>query len=215
MTKNTDISRLRREYSLKVLDEKSVNRNPFEQFSLWMNEVLELNIIDSTAMIIATSDKNCKPSVRTVLLKEFSNDGFIFFTNYKSQKGSEILSNPKVEALFYWKEIERQVRISGKAKKISANKSEDYFHSRPIESQIAAWSSIQSRKIPHRKYLEDSFLNAKNKFAGKEIPLPPFWGGFKIVPDYFEFWQGRENRLHDRIVYSKSKSNWNIARLSP
>lgn len=215
MIKNTDISRLRREYSLKVLDEKSVSRNPFEQFSVWMNDVLELNIMDSTAMIIATSDKNGKPSVRTVLLKEFSDDGFIFYTNYKSQKGSEILSNPKIETLFFWKEIERQVRISGKAKKIPAKESEYYFHSRPLESQIAAWSSIQSKIVPNRKYIEDSFLNVKNKFEGKEIPLPPFWGGFKIIPDYFEFWQGRENRLHDRIVYSKVKSNWDIVRLSP
>ena len=215
MTKNTDISRLRREYSLKVLDEKSVSINPFEQFSIWMNDVLELNIIDSTAMIIATSDKNGKPSVRTVLLKEFNDNGFIFFTNYKSRKGSELLSNPKLEALFFWKEIERQVRISGKAKKITSKESEDYFHSRPLDSQIAAWSSLQSKIIPDRKYLEESFLYIKNKFDGKVIPLPPFWGGFKIIPDYFEFWQGRENRLHDRIVYSKKKSNWKIARLSP
>ncbi len=215
MTKNTDISMLRREYSLKILDEKSVRRNPYEQFFEWMNDALKLNIIDPTAMTIATSDKNGNPSVRTVLLKGFSDEAFIFFTNYKSQKGSEILSNPNVEALFFWKEVERQVRISGKAKKIPAKESEDYFHSRPLESQLAAWSSMQSKIIPNRKFLEESFLNVKNKFEGKEIPLPPFWGGFKIIPNYFEFWQGRENRLHDRIVYSKVKSNWNIVRLSP
>ena len=215
MTKNTDISKLRREYSLKTLDEKSVSRNPYEQFSEWMNDALKLRILDPTAMTIATSDKNGNPSIRTVLLKGFGDDGFIFFTNYKSQKGSEILSNPNVEVLLFWKEIERQVRISGKAKKIPVKESEEYFHSRPLESQIAAISSMQSKIIPNRKYLEDSFLNVKNKFKGKEIPLPPFWGGFKVIPDYFEFWQGRENRLHDRIVYSKVKSNWNIVRLSP
>ncbi len=215
MIENTDISKLRREYSFHELGEKSVSKNPVEQFSSWMDEAIKINLMDPTAMILATADKAGTPSARVVLLKKFSETGFIFYTNYKSKKGSDVYINPNASALFFWKEIERQVRISGKIKRISKKESAEYFHSRPLESQISAWASEQSRIIPDRKYLDDAYAEFKTKFAGREIPLPPFWGGFNLVPNYFEFWQGRENRLHDRIAYLKEKSKWKIVRLAP
>ena len=166
-------------------------------------------------MILATADNKARPSVRVVLLKGISNKGITFFTNYKSRKGKELLQNSSAALLFYWRELERQVRIEGKIKKISRAESQKYFDSRPVESRIAAWASEQSKKIPDRKYLENKFDEFEQRFFDKKIPLPPDWGGFRLVPDYFEFWQGRENRLHDRICYKKSKRSWKIFRLAP
>ncbi len=215
MMENTEISNIRRDYLYTGLDEASINNNPFAQFSNWMDEALKSNLIDPSAMILATTDKNAFPSVRVVLLKRIDSDGFVFYTNYDSRKGKELLENPNASVLFFWKELERQIRIEGKVEKISQKESEEYFHSRPYESQLAAWASDQSSTIPGREFLEKKYEELKKKFEGKEIPLPPFWGGLKLKPDYFEFWQGRENRLHDRICYKKDGSDWKKERLAP
>ena len=215
MMENTDISRIRRDYLLKELTENTVKQNPYEQFSIWMEEAIKANVIDPSAMILATAGKNNQPTSRVVLLKGIEVNGFVFYTNYESKKGRNLIENPNASLLFFWKEFERQIRICGKVEKVSAKQSEEYFHSRPYESQLAAWVSDQSNVIPDRGYLEKRFVEMKMKFEGKEIPLPPFWGGFKLIPDEFEFWQGRENRLHDRICYQLEKNIWKIVRLAP
>ena len=215
MMENTDVSKLRRDYLLTELNESNVKKNPFDQLNVWMEETIKSNLIDPSAIILATANKDAEPSVRVVLLKGIDEEGLIFFTNYKSRKGKDISENPQASLLFFWKELERQVRISGKVKKISKKESEDYFHSRPYESQLAALASKQSSIIPDRKHLEEKFEELEKEFKGKEIPLPAFWGGFKLIPESFEFWQGRENRLHDRISYLKESNNWKIVRLAP
>jgi pyridoxamine 5'-phosphate oxidase len=211
----SNLNNLRKEYKLNMLSEDSVTSNPFNQFKIWFDEILKINLIEPNAVILATANKKSKPSVRVVLLKSFDEKGFVFFTNYKSRKGKELKVNPAASLLFFWPEIERQIRIEGKVKVVSREESEKYFHSRPGESQIAAWVSNQSSKIPDRKFLESKFEELKTKFGNDEIPLPDYWGGYRLIPDYFEFWQGRENRLHDRIAYQKKKSKWKIARLAP
>lgn len=215
MMGNTDISKLRRDYLFTDLDENKVKINPFDQFNVWMEEAIKADLIDPSAMILATADKNAVPAVRVVLLKRVDEEGLVFYTNYESKKGKDISENPQASLLFFWKELERQIRISGKVKKVSKKESESYFHSRPYESQLAALASKQSSIIPGRKHLENKFDELKNEFNGKEIPLPAYWGGFKLVPESFEFWQGRENRLHDRISYLKEKNKWKIVRLAP
>jgi pyridoxamine 5'-phosphate oxidase len=215
MMENTEISGIRRDYSLTELQETTVFNDPFKQFSKWMEEAVKSGIIDASAMILATADKDSIPDVRVVLLKGFDEKGFIFYTNYDSKKGRHLIENPNASILFFWKEFERQIRISGSVIKVSAEESEKYFHSRPYESQIAAWASNQSEVIPGREFLEKKFNDIKDKYHDKEIPLPPNWGGFKLLANYFEFWQGRENRLHDRISYLKEDSAWKIARLAP
>ncbi|MHB1688337.1 MAG: pyridoxamine 5'-phosphate oxidase [Ignavibacteriaceae bacterium] len=215
MINNTNISKLRRNYSLQGLDESNVNPNPFKQFSKWMDEVIKSDVLDPTAMILATANKAIIPSVRVVLLRGYDENGFVFFTNYESHKGNDLISNPNASILFFWKELERQVRFTGEIEKTSAEESEEYFHSRPVESQLSAWASKQSSVIPNRQFLEKTFEELKSRYEGKEIPLPPFWGGFRLKPDNFEFWQGRENRLHDRICYRRKNNGWEIVRLSP
>jgi pyridoxamine 5'-phosphate oxidase len=215
MISNSDIAKLRRDYKLKSLDESSVSQNPFEQFSLWLEDAIKTRILDPNAMILATSNKKNVPSVRTVLLKEIETDGLVFFTNYKSHKAKDLIENKIASSVFLWKELERQIRITGIVKKISKEQSENYFRTRPYESKIGAWASMQSSEIPNRKFLEDKFEYYKNKFLNTEVPLPPFWGGYKLFPIYFEFWQGRQNRLHDRIIYEKNKKLWKIKRLAP
>jgi pyridoxamine 5'-phosphate oxidase len=180
-----------------------------------MEEVIKSKSIDPSAMVLATADKNAIPNVRVVLLKGMDKEGFVFYTNYGSKKGRELIENPNASLLFFWKEFERQIRISGKVSKVSQKESEDYFYSRPYESRLAAWASNQSEVIPGRNFLEERFVEMKKKYEGKEIPLPPFWGGFKLFPNNFEFWQGRENRLHDRICYIKENKKWKIIRLAP
>jgi len=215
MMENKEIARIRRVYSLTELNESTVLDDPFKQFSEWMEEAVKSNIIDPNAMILATSNKDSIPSVRVVLLKGFDNEGFIFYTNYNSKKGKNLVENPNASALFFWKELERQIRISGRVNKISQKESEEYFHSRPRESQLAALASNQSEVIPGREFLEQKFNEFKEEYHDKEIPLPPHWGGFKLFADSFEFWQGRENRLHDRISYLKEDNAWQIVRLAP
>jgi len=209
------INNLRREYKLNKLSEETVQNNPIKQFELWFKDVVKFDLPQQNAMILATSNKNGKPTARVVLLKGFSNSGFKFYSNYKSSKGKDILENSSASLLFYWAELERQVRIEGKIKKLSKKESQKYFNSRPLESRFAAWASDQSKIIPGRDFLEKRYKKFEEKFSGKKISLPPNWGGYILVPNYFEFWQGRENRLHDRICYKKQKVRWKIFRLAP
>ncbi len=204
---------LRKEYTLNSLDENSLPRNPFLLFKGWLQKAIAAKINEPNAMILATANKAGIPSVRTVLLKDFDKTGLTFFSNYKSKKGKDIEANPNVSVIFFWKEFERQIRISGKIKKISRNKSRDYFETRPLDSRIAAIISQQSEIIPNRQFLENKFERFKKN--NDVVTLPEDWGGYKIFPFEFEFWQGRKNRLHDRIVFSKKNSKWKIFRLSP
>lgn len=215
MNKTLSLNNLRREYKLNKLSEETVHKSPISQFQSWFNQFMKIGTVEPNAMILATADKKSKPSVRVVLLKGISNKGITFFTNYNSRKGQDLSQNSSASLLFFWAELERQVRIEGKIKKISRVESQKYFDTRPVESRIAAWASEQSRIIPDREYLEKRFKEFEKKFAGKKIPVPANWGGFRLVHDYFEFWQGRENRLHDRICYEKQKGRWKIFRLAP
>jgi pyridoxamine 5'-phosphate oxidase len=215
MNKTKSLNKIRREYKLNKLSEETVQQNPFNQFEKWFELVLKMDFVEPSAMILATADNKARPSVRVVLLKGISNKGITFFTNYKSRKGQELLQNSSAALLFYWRELERQIRIEGKINKISRAESQKYFDTRPVESRIAAWASEQSKKIPNREYLEKRFKEFERKFSGTRISVPPDWGGFRLEPNYFEFWQGRENRLHDRICYKKSNRSWKIFRLAP
>ena len=197
------------------ISESLVDQDPFIQFKIWYKQVTDSNISMPDAMVLATSTLNGFPSLRTVLLKSVDENGIIFFTNYLSRKGKELVENPQASLLFYWKELERQIRVEGRVEKVSRSESEDYFHSRPRESQIGAWVSNQSSGIPNREFLDNKFNELKKKFGNKEIPLPDYWGGYRLIPVYFEFWQGRENRLHDRICYKKIQNSWKIFRLAP
>ena len=209
------INNLRREYKLNKLSEKTVQQDPLNQFEKWFKEVLKVGLIEPNAMILATADNKAKPSVRVVLMKEYGREGFTFFTNYTSRKGQNLSDNSHASILFFWAELERQVRVEGLIKKISRTESKKYFDTRPLESRLAAWTSEQSKMIPGRDYLEAKFQIFKRQFKGRQIPVPPDWGGFRLVPEYFEFWQGRESRLHDRICYKKVTKKWKIFRLSP
>jgi len=209
------INNLRREYKLNKLSEKTVQQDPLNQFEKWFKEVLKVGLIEPNAMILATADNKAKPSVRVVLMKEYGREGFTFFTNYNSRKGQNLSDNSHASILFFWAELERQVRVEGIIKKISRAESKKYFDTRPLESRLAAWTSEQSKMIPGRDYLEAKFQIFKRQFKGRQIPVPPDWGGFRLVPEYFEFWQGRESRLHDRICYKKVTKKWKIFRLSP
>ena len=212
-----DIASLRRSYSLQSLEENQVAANPFDQFKTWFDQALAGQITEPNAMTLATVNSDGRPSARTVLLKGFDERGFVFYTNYLSRKGQEIAENPFGALLFCWLDLERQIRIEGKIEKVSPEESLAYFITRPKSSQIGAWASPQSQVIPGRKVLEDKQAELSETYAASEsLPLPPHWGGYVLRPDYFEFWQGRESRLHDRVVYSKNEDkNWVINRLAP
>ncbi len=211
-----DIKSLRRSYSLQSLDEKDVAPSPFDLFGKWFTQAREGQILEPNAMTLATVSAAGRPTARIVLLKGFDPTGFVFFTNYESKKGQELAQNPLASLLFCWLELERQVRIEGIVEKISPEESLTYFISRPKGSQIGAWTSPQSTIIPGRQVLEDKQAQLTEQYANAEVlPLPPHWGGYILKPDYFEFWQGRESRLHDRIAYFPENNNWRTARLAP
>ncbi len=213
---NDQIRSLRISYEQGYLLETEVNANPQEQFKSWFDYALDQDVFEANAMTLATCGSDGQPAARTVLLKEITDQGYIFYTNYDSQKGLDIAHNNKVSLLFFWKELERQVRIQGIASRISRTHSEQYFHSRPKGSQIGAWTSPQSQHIT-REELDQQASSIQSKYAeDKQIPLPPFWGGYCVSPTSYEFWQGRKNRLHDRIVYSPiGDSKWQIERIAP
>jgi len=210
-----NLATMRVDYSPVAFDETSVDKNPMKQFEIWMHEAIESGVNEPNAMTLATVSINGKPNARIVLLKEFDTAGFIFYTNYESTKGIEISENPNAALVFFWKEQARQIRIVGNVEKISRVESEKYFHSRPRESQLGAVASKQSSKIEKRSLLESKFQELQIAFDGKEIPLPENWGGYRVVPFEMEFWQGRESRLHDRILYKLVNGEWQISRLSP
>jgi len=197
------------------LNESSVDKNPFVQFTKWYESILNSNLNEPTAMMLSTANINGNPSARIVLLKEIDDGGFVFYTNYGSSKGKDLNENPKAALTFFWDELRRQIRIEGRIEKISRETSKEYFSSRPRESQIGAWVSAQSSVIPNRHILENKFDELDEQFGNEEIPLPDFWGGYRLTPNYFEFWQGRENRLHDRICYKKENDDWKIFRIAP
>jgi len=213
---DNSISHLRKEYTIAGLTENELDPNPFKQFRKWLNQALEVGLPEPTAMTLATATKDGKPSARMVLLKHFDEEGFVFFTNYKSRKGRELLRNPAAALVFYWVELERQVRIIGTAKKVSHEESEQYFRTRPIGSQLAAWASKQSEILQSRQEIEKRVLQLEAQYTNKEIPVPPIWGGFRIKPTEIELWQGRPNRLHDRLRYALARGGkWKIERLAP
>lgn len=211
-----DPSALRRNYTRESLSEADVNADPFKQFDHWFREALNSQLPEPNAMTLASATPDGRPSARTVLLKGFDHQGFVFYTNYESKKGQEIDTNPQVALLFTWLELERQIRIEGAAERVSPEESETYFQSRPKGSQVGAWASPQSRVISGREWLEEKMEELNDTFKHDEnLPLPPFWGGYRVRPDCIEFWQGRENRLHDRIRYTRTETGWKIERLAP
>jgi pyridoxamine 5'-phosphate oxidase len=211
-----DISSLRQEYSQKGITRQDMLGNPFKQFELWFQQAFDAKLVEPNAMSLATVSPKGQPSIRTVLLKEYDEGGFIFFTNYESTKARQITENAKVALLFPWLALERQLIIQGRAEKVSAARSLKYFLSRPRGSQLGAWVSQQSGTIGSRAVLEGKLQILKDKFTSGQIPLPGFWGGFLVVPHKLEFWQGRANRLHDRLSYDLEETGeWTISRKSP
>jgi pyridoxamine 5'-phosphate oxidase len=210
-----EISSLRKNYTKAGLEEEDLSDEPVKLFEQWLNEALESDVLEPNAMVLSTVDKNGYSNSRTVLLKGIGKDSIRFFTNYESVKGTEIFRNANVSVVFWWGELERQVRIRGVAEKITEKESTRYFQSRPRESQLGAWASNQSQEISGRDALENRFNEVKEKYSGRKIPKPPTWGGFDIAIHEIEFWQGRPGRLHDRIKFSKENSIWQRKRLAP
>lgn len=207
---------MRREYTRAPLRRSDLLANPFEQFQAWLNEAIAARVPEPNAMTLATRSEDGGVSARTVLLKELDRNGFVFFTNYESRKAREIAARAHVALTFVWLKLGKQVRVRGMAKRISRAASAAYFAQRPRRSQIAAWASRQSNPLASREELEAAYAEYEARFAGKEIPCPPWWGGYRVVPDEMEFWQGRRDRLHDRFVYTRGRGGqWTITRLAP
>ena len=210
------IADLRQDYTLQDLSEIKVNSNPFLQFKKWFDQTLSADILEPNAMTLATTTTECKPSARMVLIKNFDERGFVFYTNYNSQKAQELAENPQAALVFWWAELQRQVRIYGRVEKILERESDQYFYSRPFNSRLGAWASNQSEVIESRKVIEERLQELKHKYQNQDIPRPPHWGGIRVIPTEIEFWQGRSSRLHDRLLYTKNvDDSWKIERLSP
>lgn len=209
------IADLRREYASRALTETDAHDDPIQQFSLWFGEALKAELLDTNAMTLATASRDGVPAARVVLLKGFDEAGFVFFTNYDSAKARDLEDNPRACLLMFWAVLERQIRITGRVSRTSVEESDKYFHSRPFESQIGAWASAQSQKINDRAALESRYAELAEKYAGVPVPLPPFWGGYRVAPESIEFWQGRTSRLHDRLLYVLRDGRWERTRLAP
>jgi len=209
------IADLRREYRNHVLIETEAASDPITQFLRWFEEAQRAKLLEANAMTLATASATGEPSARTVLLKGADENGFVFFTNYESAKAQDLAANPRACLLFFWGELERQVRITGAVVRASREESAAYFRSRPRGSQIGAWVSPQSRTIPSRGVLEENFESLTAQYEGDEVPVPPFWGGYRVAPERVEFWQGRPSRLHDRLLYTKHAGGWSRSRLAP
>lgn len=210
-----NVADLRKDYHLKGLREADAAPNPFGQFQIWFDQALAAQLPEPNAMTLATATKDGKPSARVVLLKGFDERGFVFYTNYQSQKGQELADNQQAALVFWWAELERQVRIEGRVDKVSAQESDEYFHSRPFNSRIGAWASDQSQVIENREVLELHWQELKTEYENQDVPRPSHWGGFRVSPTSIEFWQGRPSRLHDRLRYRLDDGSWLIERLSP
>lgn len=210
-----DLSDFRKEYSNRGLHREDLQPDPIDQFAHWFKQAVDLRVHEPNAMTVATVDAEGMPFQRTLLLKQFDKRGFVFFTNYRSRKGRQLETNHNVCILFPWITLERQVIIQGSVEKTTPEESLEYFHARPRESQIGAWVSHQSEVIPGRDLLTSRLAELETQFAGQEVPLPPFWGGYRLVPEAIEFWQGGPARLHDRFLYQRGPDGWQIDRLSP
>lgn len=214
---DSSIADLRQNYTLAGLSEADLDSNPIQQFNLWFEQALAADLIEPNAMTLATATADGKPSARIVLLKGVSEQGFVFYTNYGSQKGRQLIANPYAALVFHWDKLERQIRIEGKVEKLSSVESLEYFHSRPKASQLGAWTSNQSQVIANREVLEQKLASLQAQYSDEDtIPLPEHWGGFRVVPNRLEFWQGRPSRLHDRLLYDlEADGSWSISRLAP
>lgn len=210
-----DLSELRLSYLKGGLVEADADPDPFRQFELWMNQAISLQLLEPNAMTLATADAAGRPNARTVLLKAFDPAGFVFYTSYESRKAREIADNPKVSLLFYWGPLERQVRITGTVSRVPVSESDEYFNARPIGHQLGAWASEQSSVIANRQVIDERLASVAKQFEPGPVPRPPNWGGFRVRPSAIEFWQGRANRLHDRLEYVRQHDGWSMRRLSP
>jgi pyridoxamine 5'-phosphate oxidase len=210
-----DAENLRKEYTRAGMHEADMDPDPIVQFRAWFENVIEADLHEPNAMILATATRDGRPSARTVLLKGYDERGFVFYTNYEGRKASDLEANPACALLCYWGELERQVRIEGRAVRLSGEESDAYFASRPRGSRLGAWASEQSQPVEDRSILEERVKALEAEYEGREIPRPPFWGGYRVEPDTIEFWQGRENRLHDRLVYERIGGGWKMQRLQP
>ncbi len=213
---DSSIADLRQNYTLAGLSEADVDSDPIKQFGVWFKQVLDADLLEPNAMTLATATPDGKPTARIVLLKGVDERGFVFYTNYESQKGQQLIANPYAALVFLWDKLERQIRIEGKVVKLDLEESEAYFHSRPKASQLGAWASDQSRVIPNREVLEQRLEDLKTQYKDETVPIPEHWGGFRVIPDRIEFWQGRPSRLHDRLIYDlQDDGSWQVQRLSP
>lgn len=209
-----DISQIRREFNSGSFTEKNAEQSPFDQFEKWLQDAQTAGFLDPNAVTLSTVDSSGMPSARVLLLKSFDENGFVVYTNYESKKASDLEANPKASMLFFWDKLERQIRIQGRIEKITPEESDAYFQTRSYTSKIGAWASKQSRKLSSRYKLLREVAGFVAKYPVK-VPLPPHWGGYRLIPEYFEFWQGRESRLHDRITYERQEDNWILSRIYP